>query len=98
MYKKLRDLPEPQGLYDPSFEHDACGIGIVANIRGKKSYDIIDDALTILENLKHRGAEGADAQSGDGAGILIQIPTNSSAANAKPWDSPCLPKANTALA
>ena len=74
MYKKLRDLPEPQGLYDPSFEHDACGIGIVANIRGKKSYDIIDDALTILENLKHRGAEGADAQSGDGAGILIQIP------------------------
>jgi glutamate synthase (ferredoxin) len=74
MYKKLRDLPAPQGLYDPSFEHDACGIGFVVNIKGKKSYNIIDDALTILENLKHRGAEGADAQSGDGAGILIQIP------------------------
>ena len=74
MYKKMRDLPEPQGLYDPSFEHDACGIGFVVNIKGKKSYEIIDNALTILENLKHRGAEGADAQSGDGAGILVQIP------------------------
>lgn len=74
MLKKLRDLPAPQGLYDPSFEHDACGIGFVVNIKGKKSYDIIDDALTILENLKHRGAEGADAKSGDGAGILVQIP------------------------
>ena len=74
MYKKLRDLPPPQGLYDPAYEHDACGIGFVVNIKGKKSYAIIDDALTILENLKHRGAEGADAQSGDGAGILVQIP------------------------
>ena len=74
MLKKLRDLPAPQGLYDPAFEHDACGIGFVVNIKGKKSYDIIDDALTILENLKHRGAEGADAKSGDGAGILVQIP------------------------
>ena len=74
MNKKMRDLPSPQGLYDPSYEHDACGIGIVANIKGKKSYGIIDDALTILENLRHRGAEGADANSGDGAGILVQIP------------------------
>lgn len=74
MYNKLRDLPQPQGLYDPAYEHDACGIGFVAHIKGKASYDIIDDALTILENLKHRGAEGADAQSGDGAGILVQIP------------------------
>lgn len=74
MNKKMRDLPEPQGLYDPSYEHDACGIGIVANIKGIKSYSIIDDALTILENLRHRGAEGADANSGDGAGILVQIP------------------------
>ena len=74
MYKKLRDLPAPQGLYDPSYEHDACGIGFVVNIKGEKSYDIIDDALKILENLKHRGAEGADAKSGDGAGILVQIP------------------------
>lgn len=72
--KKTHGLPEAQGLYHPKFEHDACGIGIVANIKGEKSYDTIDNALTILENLKHRGAEGADAQSGDGAGILVQIP------------------------
>ncbi|MBQ9634863.1 MAG: glutamate synthase [Acidaminococcaceae bacterium] len=74
MEKKLRDLPPPQGLYDPSFEHDACGIGFVVNIKGEKSYGIMDDALKILENLNHRGAEGADQKSGDGAGILVQIP------------------------
>ena len=60
MNRKLRDLPAPQGLYDPAFEHDACGIGFVVNIKGEKSYSIIDDALKILENLNHRGAEGAD--------------------------------------
>lgn len=69
-----RDLPQPQGLYDPRNEHDACGIGFVANIKGKRSYGIVDDALKILENLKHRGGEGADQESGDGAGILTQIP------------------------
>lgn len=69
-----RDLPKPQGLYDPRNEHDACGIGFVANIKGKRSYGIVDDALKILENLKHRGGEGADQKSGDGAGILTQIP------------------------
>ena len=74
MEKKFRDLPPAQGLYDPSFEHDACGIGFVVNIKGEKSYGIIDDALKILENLNHRGAEGADQKSGDGAGILVQIP------------------------
>ncbi len=74
MDRKLRDLPAPQGLYDPAFEHDACGIGFVVNIKGEKSYSIIDDALKILENLNHRGAEGADQKSGDGAGILVQIP------------------------
>ena len=58
--KKWRDLPEAQGLYDPRNEHDACGIGFVANIRGERSYGIVDDALKILENLKHRGGEGAD--------------------------------------
>lgn len=72
--KKWRDLPEAQGLYDPRHEHDACGIGFVANIRGERSYGIVDDALKILENLKHRGGEGADHKSGDGAGILTQIP------------------------
>lgn len=67
-------LPARQGLYDPAFEHDACGMGFVVNIKGNKSHDIIDDALTVLENLSHRGASGADENTGDGAGILVQIP------------------------
>ena len=62
------------GLYDPSFEHDACGIGFVANIKGNKSHQIISDALTILENMEHRGACGCENNTGDGAGIMIQIP------------------------
>lgn len=74
MGKVWRDLPKAQGLYDPRNEHDACGIGFVANIKGQRSYGIVDDALKILENLKHRGGEGADRKSGDGAGILTQIP------------------------
>ncbi|NCB34732.1 MAG: hypothetical protein EOM58_01675, partial [Clostridia bacterium] len=60
--------PKKQGLYDPSFEHDACGMGFVAHIGGRKSYDILDDALTVLENLSHRGASGSDEHTGDGAG------------------------------
>ena len=67
-------LPKKQGLYDPALEHDACGMGFVVNIKGEKSHDIIDEALTVLENLNHRGASGADENTGDGAGILIQIP------------------------
>lgn len=67
-------LPEKQGLYDPALEHDACGMGFVVNIKGEKSHDIIDEALTVLENLSHRGASGADENTGDGAGILTQIP------------------------
>jgi glutamate synthase (NADPH/NADH) large chain len=66
--------PQPQGLYDPAYEHDACGVGFVAHIRGEKRHDIIASALKILENLDHRGAVGADKLMGDGAGILIQIP------------------------
>jgi len=62
------------GLYHPSFEHDACGIGFVANIKGNKSHQNISDALTVLENMEHRGACGCDANSGDGAGIMIQMP------------------------
>src|ERR1044071_5980445 len=62
------------GLYDPSFEHDACGIGFVANIKGNKSHQIISDALTVLENMEHRGACGCENNSGDGAGIMIQTP------------------------
>src|SRR5680860_651618 len=67
-------LPKKQGLYDPALEHDACGMGFVVNIKGEKSHDIIDEALTVLENLSHRGSSGADENTGDGAGILIQIP------------------------
>ncbi len=61
-------------LYDPTFEHDACGVGMVADLTGRASFATIDDALTILENLEHRGATGADVDSGDGAGLLIQMP------------------------
>ena len=67
-------LPKKQGLYDPALEHDACGMGFVVNIKGEKSHDIIDEALTVLENLSHRGASGSDENTGDGAGILTQIP------------------------
>ena len=62
------------GLYDPANEHDACGVGLILDIHGKKSHKIVDDALKILENMMHRGAEGADAHTGDGAGIMVQIP------------------------
>ena len=62
------------GLYAGKQEHDACGVGFVAHIKGKKSHDIVKNALKILENLDHRGAVGADKLMGDGAGILIQLP------------------------
>src|SRR6478752_8235534 len=67
-------LPPKQGLYDPSNEHDSCGVGFVANIKGVKSHAIIGQGLQLLINLDHRGAVGADPLVGDGAGILIQIP------------------------
>jgi glutamate synthase domain-containing protein 2/glutamate synthase domain-containing protein 1/glutamate synthase domain-containing protein 3 len=67
-------LPRAHGLYDPQWEHDACGVGFVAHTRGERSHAIIDKALGILENLAHRGACGCDPETGDGAGILLQIP------------------------
>jgi glutamate synthase domain-containing protein 2/glutamate synthase domain-containing protein 1/glutamate synthase domain-containing protein 3 len=67
-------LPQRQGLYDPAFERDACGIGFVANIQGVKSHDIIQKGIQILINLTHRGACGCDPETGDGAGVLIQVP------------------------
>ena len=80
-------LPEgmksAHGLYDPRNEHDACGIGLYANINNKKSHDIVSKGLLILKNLEHRGAVGADPKAGDGAGILIQIPHEFYAADAK---------------
>ncbi|MCC2683251.1 MAG: glutamate synthase subunit alpha [Paenibacillaceae bacterium] len=66
--------PVEQGLYDPKFEHDACGIGFIAHIQGQKSHKIVSDALAMLDRLAHRGGQGADEDSGDGAGILTQIP------------------------
>jgi len=69
-----RGLPAPQGLYDPANERDACGIGFVANIKGQKSHDIIVKGIQVLINLTHRGACGCDPETGDGAGVLIQIP------------------------
>jgi len=66
--------PQPQGLYHPRNEHDACGMGLVANIRGEKSHEIVRKGLEVLINLTHRGAAGCDPETGDGAGILIQIP------------------------
>ncbi|MEB3310224.1 MAG: glutamate synthase large subunit [Snowella sp.] len=66
--------PVQQGLYDPQFEHDACGVGFIVHMKGKKSHDIVEQALTILLNLDHRGACGCEANTGDGAGILMQVP------------------------
>ncbi len=76
-------LPQAHGLYDPRNEHDACGIGLLANINNIKSYKTVRDGLRILENLEHRGAVGADPKAGDGAGILIQIPHDFFAAETK---------------
>ena len=69
-----RTLASEHGLYQPSQEHDACGVGFVAHIKGHKAHSIVEQGLKILENLDHRGAVGADKLMGDGAGILIQIP------------------------
>ena len=62
------------GLFDPALEKDSCGVGFIADIKGRKSHKIVEDALTILVNLEHRGAVGADPRAGDGAGILVQMP------------------------
>ena len=63
-----------KGLYDAGYEHDACGVGMVVNIHGNKSHELVDNALKVLENMRHRGAEGADNKTGDGAGVMLQIP------------------------
>jgi len=66
--------PKAQGLYDPAQEHDSCGIGFVVNIKGRKSHEIVTQSLTILNNMSHRGGAGYERNSGDGAGVLTQIP------------------------
>ncbi len=74
--KELSYQRQPQqfGLYDAANEHDACGVGMIVNIQGSKSHEIVEAALKVLENMRHRGAEGADNKTGDGAGIMLQIP------------------------
>src|SRR5512141_1125656 len=67
-------MTEKQGLYDPAYEHDACGIGFVAHIHGVRSRDVVEKSLELLQNLSHRSAVAADACTGDGAGILLQVP------------------------
>ncbi len=71
---RQRGLPQAQGLYDPSFEHDACGVAFVATLSGVPSHSIVAQGLEALRNLDHRGATGSDPKTGDGAGILLQIP------------------------
>ncbi|MBF0529284.1 MAG: glutamate synthase subunit alpha, partial [Deltaproteobacteria bacterium] len=70
----LSGLPSKQGLYDPAFEHDSCGVGFVADINGRKTHQIIEQAMQVLVNLVHRGAVGSDPETGDGAGLLFQLP------------------------
>ena len=68
------DYPKKQGLYDPHYEHDACGMGFVVDVGGRKSHAIIEQGMQVLLNLEHRGATGSEKNTGDGAGILFQLP------------------------
>ena len=74
VFLEANGLPPAQGLYDPRNEHDACGVGFVANMHNAKSHDLVKMGLQILLNLDHRGAVGADPKAGDGCGMLLQIP------------------------
>jgi len=70
----ISQYPQKQGLYDPAMEHDSCGVGFICNINGRRSHKLVSDGIQILENLEHRSATGSDARTGDGAGMLFQIP------------------------
>ena len=74
MSDRLQGFPKKQGLYDPVFEHDSCGIGFLVQLSGEQSHEIVKNALSCLCNLNHRGAQGAEVDTGDGAGVLIQMP------------------------
>src|ERR1039457_3741127 len=74
MTSQYKQPPKAVGLYDPRFEHDACGVGMVARLDNQPTHEVISRAITALENLEHRGAIGADPRTGDGAGILMQMP------------------------
>jgi len=84
--------PAAQGLYDPAFERDSCGVGFVVDVAGRKSHAIIDKALTVLKNLLHRGACGCEVNTGDGAGVLVQMPTSSCTGSAPGGDPPAAPR------
>ncbi|HEV3204261.1 MAG TPA: hypothetical protein VGY77_07755, partial [Gemmataceae bacterium] len=71
---KQTGIPCKQGLYDPHFEHDSCGVGFIVDLKSRKSHDIVEKAIHILLNLEHRGACGCEKNTGDGAGILLQTP------------------------
>nr|MBP9839009.1 glutamate synthase subunit alpha [Pseudomonadota bacterium] len=71
---RINNLPESQGLYNPNFEHDACGVGMVVNLRNLSSHKVVEQGISLLKNLEHRGASGSDEKTGDGCGILSQIP------------------------
>jgi glutamate synthase (NADPH) large chain len=70
-FHRAEEVEQAQGLYDPALEKDSCGVGFIADIKGRKSHKLVEDALAILCNLEHRGAVGADPRAGDGAGILV---------------------------
>ena len=72
--ERFTSLPPRQGLYDPAFEHDSCGVGFVAHVKGKRSHQILIDAEEVLRNMDHRGACGCEPNTGDGAGILTALP------------------------
>src|SRR5207248_7899494 len=74
MTSQIKQPPKAVGLYDPRFEHDACGVGMVARLDNTPTHEVITRSITALENLEHRGATGADPCTGDGAGILMQMP------------------------
>ena len=86
-YNGIKDakvhIHKTSGLYDASNEHDACGVGMIVDIHGNKSHELVDSALKVLENMKHRGAEGADNKTGDGAGS--RFPMSSSSCKASPY-------------
>ncbi|HEY7458361.1 MAG TPA: glutamate synthase large subunit [Xanthobacteraceae bacterium] len=86
MREVISGIPSARGLYDPALEHDSCGVGFITDIKGRKSHQIVEDGLTILLNLEHRGAVGADSRAGDGAGILVQIPHKFFAKEARSLD------------
>ncbi|MDE6297457.1 MAG: hypothetical protein K2L89_06375, partial [Muribaculaceae bacterium] len=71
--KKVLESARRKGLYSPAYEHDGCGVGLVVKIDGSKHHYIVDQGLSVLEHMAHRGAEGADDKTGDGAGIMVQI-------------------------